>query len=99
MQTLPNVKRIVVAITVAAVLSGVSLAAQWRMDESSVPRMKMAEFQALLATDGVLVVDVRDVQSYMLGHIPGAISVPLGTEDARIDELTRAGKPIVTYCT
>jgi len=91
--------RTVVGLALAAVLGGASAAAQWRMDESSVPRMKMAEFQTLLATDGVLVVDVRDVQAYMLGHIPGAISIPLGTEDTRIDELQRVGKPIVTYCT
>lgn len=83
----------------AVLLASVTIGAQWRMDESSVPRMKMAEFQQLLVTDGVLVVDVRDMQSYVMGHIPGAVSIPLGTEESRIEELKKVGKPIVTYCT
>jgi rhodanese-related sulfurtransferase len=48
----------------------------------------------------VLVVDVRDEFVYRMGHIPGAMSVPLAQVDRRADEVrTRAGrKPVVTYC-
>ena len=83
------------AVTLVA---GVTVGALGQMDESSVPRITMAQFRELLATDGVLVIDVRDVGSFTAGHIPGAISIPLGTEETRIEELKRVSTPIVTYC-
>ncbi len=95
-----RVRLTVVGATLAAILiAGATAGAQWRMDEASVPRIKMAEFQKLLATNAVLVVDVRDVRSFTMGHIPGAVSIPVGTEMNRIEALKRVGKLIVTYCT
>jgi len=44
-----------------------------------------------------LVIDVRPVAEYAAGHIPGAVSVPLGELPARLDELPD-GSEIVAYC-
>jgi rhodanese-related sulfurtransferase len=43
-------------------------------------------------------VDVRSAGSYAASHIPGALSIPLGELDARLDELDPAAR-IITYCT
>ena len=63
-------------------------------------RISMTEFKKLLSDDKVLVIDVRDPQSYAVGHIPGARSIPLGSllEPARVTELKATTKPIVLYC-
>lgn len=63
-------------------------------------RMELPEFQKLHAAKKVLVVDVRDSQSFANGHIPGAINVPLGDEEqaAHFNRLKAEKRPIVTYC-
>jgi rhodanese-related sulfurtransferase len=61
-------------------------------------RIEFADFQKLYAAKNVLVVDVRDEASFAGGHIPGAINIPLGTEDRRIEPLKTEKRPIVTYC-
>jgi rhodanese-related sulfurtransferase len=44
-----------------------------------------------------LVIDVRPAAEYAAGHIPGAVSIPLGELPARLDELPD-GSEIVAYC-
>lgn len=66
--------------------------------DSSVPRISQAEFKQALAAGEILVVDVRDAQSYAMGHIPGAINVPLSDLQKKATELKGAKKVIVTYC-
>jgi rhodanese-related sulfurtransferase len=61
-------------------------------------RIEFAEFQKLYAEKKVLVVDVRDEGSFAGGHIPGALNIPLGTEDRRIEPLKTEKRLIVTYC-
>lgn len=82
-------------------LPAVPAGAQYAIPTSAeaVPRMSMADFKALVDKDGVVTVDVRSVADYRLGHIPGAVSVPLNEVAARVAELRGKGKPIVTYCT
>ncbi len=74
--------------------------AQGAMDLSKAPRVSQEEFKKLQAAGSILVVDVRDADSYKAGHIPGAISIPLDqvTTPEHLKELKAAGKPIVTYC-
>lgn len=70
-------------------------------DTSNAPRIPMVEFKRLMASGNVLVVDVRDAQSYVTGHIPGARSAPLDTLLApkTLDVIKAAGsRPIVLYC-
>jgi Rhodanese-like domain len=67
-------------------------------DLSTAPRISMAEFEKLLKSGSVMVIDVRDRVSYSAGHIPGAILIPLGTLETHLPELKAATKPIVAYC-
>jgi ubiquinone/menaquinone biosynthesis C-methylase UbiE len=64
------------------------------------PGLRIApdDFKRLLAADAVIVVDVRDAQSYRDGHIPGALLMPLDSLEQRVAELRNVCKPIVTYC-
>ena len=62
-------------------------------------RMPMAAFKALLAKGEVVIVDVRSMDSYATGHIPGALSIPEESiTPAVAEKLKRMGKPIATYC-
>jgi rhodanese-related sulfurtransferase/DNA-binding transcriptional ArsR family regulator len=45
----------------------------------------------------VYVIDVRPAEEYAAGHIPGAVSIPLGELPARLGELP-AATDIVAYC-
>ena len=45
----------------------------------------------------VIVLDVRPVQEYRAGHIPGALSVPLARLKELLSELSK-GQEIVAYC-
>jgi rhodanese-related sulfurtransferase len=45
----------------------------------------------------VMVIDVRPVEEYHAGHIPGAISVPLKELESRLAEFPK-NKEIVAYC-
>jgi rhodanese-related sulfurtransferase len=56
--------------------------------EALVERVKSGE---------VTVLDVRPVEEYRAGHIPGAVSVPLAELKRRLTELPR-GREIVAYC-
>jgi hypothetical protein len=46
----------------------------------------------------VSVLDVRPEEEYALGHVPGAVNIPLHELQARLAELP-ADKEIVAYCT
>jgi ArsR family transcriptional regulator len=54
---------------------------------------------ALSARGTVTVVDVRDEDSFVIGHIPGAISIPLSSLERSVEQLRALAKPVVTYCT
>jgi ArsR family transcriptional regulator len=45
----------------------------------------------------VTVLDVRPVDEFCAGHIPGAISIPVGELVARLNELPKR-REIVAYC-
>jgi rhodanese-related sulfurtransferase/DNA-binding HxlR family transcriptional regulator len=49
------------------------------------------------ADSGVTVLDVRPREEYQAGHVPGAVSVPLGELPERLAELP-ADQEIVAYC-
>jgi rhodanese-related sulfurtransferase len=68
--------------------------------QQAADRIDLAEFHKLHAAKKVLVVDVRDAQSFANGHIPGAINIPLGTEEQAgpAAKLKAEKRPVVTYC-
>ncbi len=54
------------------------------------------ELQELIS-DGVLLVDVRTVGEFEMGHIPGALNVPM-SELAAAAASWETGEPIALYC-
>lgn len=64
----------------------------------TVARIKPEELRDRIARSQVTVIDVRDAQSYLSGHIPGALHIAMAQLDGEISNLPK-DKPIVTYCT
>ncbi len=56
-----------------------------------------AELVRRLRRKLVTVVDVRPIEEYRAGHIPGAVSVPLATLRHRLGDLPR-DREVVAYC-
>jgi rhodanese-related sulfurtransferase len=62
--------------------------------------IEVAELQRRLASDSVLLVDVRQPEEFIAppGHLPGAINVPLDTLAGRTVELAARRQSIVLVC-
>ena len=74
-------------------------------DTIDAPRISMAEFKKLLASKNVVVVDTRNADAFPLGHIAGALLLPLEGRltwedqyESIVKRLIAAKKPVVTYC-
>jgi glyoxylase-like metal-dependent hydrolase (beta-lactamase superfamily II) len=68
---------------------------------SRVPFMAMEEVRRRLETavQDLLVLDVRERDAYQAGHIPGAVHVPRGQLELRIDDvLPDPTRRVVVYC-
>jgi protein-L-isoaspartate O-methyltransferase len=78
--------------------SGLSDAANADAWKAPALRISLSEFKRLLAKDAVMVLDVRDDESYRLGHVPGARLVPLDALADHATELRAISKLIVAYC-
>ena len=63
-----------------------------------VPRTQLATAKLEIDAGAVTVIDVRDADSYIAGHIPGALQIPLARVEGEVGYIPRA-KPILTYCT
>jgi len=61
-------------------------------------RTSPRELAEMLNRGEAIIVDVRDVDAYMAGHIEGALHIPLSYIQSEVPYL-RKGKRIVTYCT
>jgi len=55
------------------------------------------ELMRRLRAGGVTVLDVRPEDEFALGHLPGAVNIPLRALKARLSELKRS-QEIVAYC-
>lgn len=64
---------------------------------ATAPRISQEDLAGLMASGKAVIVDVRDANSYMAGHLPGAILMPLSEVPTRWSQLA-ANKTIVTYC-
>lgn len=56
-----------------------------------------AELTARLRDGSVMLLDVRPNDEYSLGHLPGALNIPLRELEQRLSELP-SGQEIVAYC-
>jgi hydroxyacylglutathione hydrolase len=61
-------------------------------------RIDVGELTPLVARGEVTIIDVRDADAYLAGHIPGSLQIPLSRIEGEIPYLPK-GKRIVTYCT
>lgn len=68
------------------------------LTKAEVPRVTPAELAAQLDKGTAVAVDVRGSVPYELGHIPGALWLPLGILGQRAGELPE-DKLLVAYCT
>jgi rhodanese-related sulfurtransferase len=92
---------VVMATTVVAGVVLVRLAGADEGQAKTVDRrLPMEDFQRLHDRKSVLVIDVRDVDSFANGHIPGAMHVPVANIASQLAAVRRAskGRLIVTYC-
>jgi rhodanese-related sulfurtransferase len=70
------------------------------------PRITQQEFKKLIATKNVVIVDTRVADVFELGHIPGALQLPLEGrltwpdeyEKTVVPQLLKTKKPVVVYC-
>ena len=64
----------------------------------NVSRISIDEVKALMAKNAVLLIDVRDPQSFAEGHIPGAINVPFDHIPNHVEAWKNEKRLLVTYC-
>jgi thiosulfate sulfurtransferase len=64
----------------------------------NVPRISIDEVKLLMANKQVVLIDVRDPQSFAEGHMPGAINVPFDHIPNYVDRWKNEKRLLVTYC-
>ena len=64
----------------------------------AIPRITIEELQNEMTSGEVVVIDVRNADDYLRGHIPGSLQIPLSYIAGEVDYLPK-NKRIVTYCT
>lgn len=82
----------------ALILVTLAAAVPAAQSPQSVPRISIDEVKALMAKKQVVLVDVRDPQSFAEGHMPGAINVPFDFIPNHVDAWKKDKRLLVTYC-
>jgi predicted sulfurtransferase len=92
-------------LAIAATLLAPTPARAQGADAIDAPRISMADFKKLVAAKNVVVVDTRNADVFPLGHIAGALQLPLEGRltwpdeyETVVKQLTATRKPVVTYC-
>ncbi len=67
-------------------------------NSTSVPRITIDEVKKLMAGKQVILVDVRDMQSFGSGHMPGARNIVFDDIPNHVEALQKDGRLVVTYC-
>ena len=66
--------------------------------EHNFQRVTFDEFKADVDAKAITVIDVRSMEQYLAGHIPGALHIPVPRIEGEIPYIPK-DKPVVTYCT
>lgn len=72
--------------------------------KANITRIDMHEFKKILDREKPLTIDVRELDEFAAGHIPGAINIPRGVIEFRIwpyvgyPEKTDMNKRLYLYC-
>jgi rhodanese-related sulfurtransferase len=61
-----------------------------------VTQINVDELADLLASGNIVLVDVRETDEYEMGHVPGALLVPLGTVPDHLEAFS--GSPTYVIC-
>jgi rhodanese-related sulfurtransferase/DNA-binding transcriptional ArsR family regulator len=97
----PDVEALWVALRATAESQNASvdrLASDYLGDRAGLEAITRAELaRRLAAEDAPVVLDVRPLEEFTAGHIPGAVSVPPDELSARLQGLSAAGE-VVAYC-
>ncbi len=64
----------------------------------AVPRISIQDTKTSFDDGTAIIVDVRSVEQYEAGHIPGAVVIPPSEFETRFSELPREAE-ILLYCT
>jgi rhodanese-related sulfurtransferase len=73
------------------------LAGEYLGDREGIEQVSAAELADRVARGQVVVLDVRPRAEYAAGHIPGAVSAPIGTLAEELPKLPRRGE-VIAYC-
>ena len=65
------------------------------MSETTTPEIDIEEFAAVRGSG--LLVDVREPDEYVAGHVPGAVLIPIGQLANRMRELDKSS-PVFVIC-
>jgi phage shock protein E len=87
-----------IIILFVALMSGSIVFASEEQAMRSVPRISIDEVKALMAKKQVLLIDVRDRQSFAEGHMPGAVNVPFDQIPDHVEKWKNEKRLLVTYC-
>jgi rhodanese-related sulfurtransferase len=67
------------------------------MKENRMRDVALDDFAAVHATGRVQVVDVREPAEFSTGHVPGAVSIPMGQLPGRLNAIHRR-MPVFVIC-
>ncbi|HMQ49413.1 MAG TPA: rhodanese-like domain-containing protein [Saprospiraceae bacterium] len=56
------------------------------------------DFKKIISQQEPVIVDVRETFEFSMGHVDGAINIPLGLIPLRFEELQKMNKPLFMYC-
>ncbi len=87
--------RVAAFVVVVVLACGGAAAAQ---AVRNVPRISIDEVKALMAKKQVVLIDVRDPQSFAEGHMPGAVNVPFDHIPTHVEQWKKEKRLLVTYC-
>ncbi len=66
---------------------------------AQIRELKPADVKALLeAKDDVVYLDVREPNEWNLGRIPGAVHLPRGNLESKLESMVDRSRKIVVYC-
>jgi predicted sulfurtransferase len=95
----------VTAVALFVLLLAPATARAQGADAIDAPRISMADFKKLVAARSVVIVDTRVADVFPLGHIAGALLLPLEGRlawpeeyEKVVKQLIATNKPVVTYC-
>lgn len=61
-------------------------------------KKKQMDLKSIIAQKEPIIVDVRETFEFSMGHVDGAINIPLGLIPLRLEELRKMEKPLFLYC-